>query len=123
MYFAGRLRIALPGGETLDETRAALCRCGHSKDKPFCDNSHIGAGFTDAGMIVDSRLKPEGDDAEVLQISPTANGPILIRGPVEISGPPGARAVGASGALCRCGASANKPFCDGTHNSIGFEGD
>ena len=57
MYFAGRLRIALPGGETLDETRAALCRCGHSKDKPFCDNSHIGAGFTDAGMIVDSRLK------------------------------------------------------------------
>ena len=113
----------MPGGETLDETRAALCRCGHSKDKPFCDNSHIEARFADTGLIVDSRLKPEGGDAEVLQISPTANGPILIRGPVEISGPPGARAVGDSGALCRCGGSANKPFCDGSHNSIGFEAD
>lgn len=123
LYVTGRLRIALPGGEILDETRAALCRCGHSKDKPFCDNSHIEAGFADAGMIVDNRLGAEGSEAEALEISPVANGPILIRGPVEINGPPGGRAVGASGALCRCGGSANKPFCDGTHDSIGFEAD
>ena len=124
LYVTGRLRIALPGGEILDETRAALCRCGDSKDKPFCDNSHLEAGFTDAGTIVESRLKPpEGGEAETLEISPTPNGPILLRGPIKIITPDGASADGASGALCRCGGSANKPFCDGTHKSIGFEAD
>ena len=124
LYFTGHLRITLPGGEILYETRAALCRCGHSKDKPFCDNSHLEAAFTDAGTIVDNRLKPSEDsEAEALEISPAANGPILVRGPVEISGPRGGRADGASGALCRCGGSANKPFCDGTHKSIAFEAD
>ena len=124
LYVTGRLRIALPGGETLDETRAALCRCGHSKDKPFCDNSHLEAGFTDAGTIVENRLKPaEGGEAEALEISPAANGPILVRGPVEILSSDGTSADGASCALCRCGGSANKPFCDGTHNSNGFEAD
>jgi CDGSH-type Zn-finger protein len=29
--------------------RAALCRCGQSKNKPFCDNSHLEAGFQAAG--------------------------------------------------------------------------
>lgn len=124
LYVTGRLRIALPDGETIDETRAALCRCGHSKDKPFCDNSHLEAGFTDAGTIGDNGLKPpEGGEAEALEISPVPNGPILVRGPIEIRSPAGASADGASGALCRCGGSANKPFCDGTHSSIGFKAD
>lgn len=124
LYVTGRLRIALPGGETLEETRAALCRCGQSKDKPFCDNSHLEAGFTDAGTIVENRLKPsEGGEPEALEISPAANGPILVRGSVKILCTDGGSADGASCALCRCGESANKPFCDGTHNSIGFEAD
>jgi CDGSH-type Zn-finger protein len=50
------------------------------------------------------------------------NGPLLVRGPVEIVGPDGAplprrrRTV----ALCRCGKSTIKPYCDGTHKVIGF---
>ena len=124
LYVTGRLRIALPGGETLDETRAALCRCGHSKDKPFCDNSHVEAGFADAGTIVENRLKPsESGETDALEISPAANGPMLMRGPVKILCSDGASTEGASCAFCRCGGSSNKPFCDGTHNSIGFEAD
>ncbi|MBW2552371.1 MAG: CDGSH iron-sulfur domain-containing protein, partial [Deltaproteobacteria bacterium] len=40
--------------------RVALCRCGHSKNKPFCDNSHEDAGFKDYGAVGDSG---EGFDA------------------------------------------------------------
>ncbi len=124
LYVAGRLRITLPGGEIIEETRMALCRCGHSKDKPFCDNSHVEVGFADAATIGDNRLKaPEDGEPKALEISPARNGPILVRGPFEIHSTESATVRGASGALCRCGGSATKPFCDGTHKSIGFEAD
>ncbi len=50
------------------------------------------------------------------------DGPLVVRGPVEIIGheyAPIARA-GRPLALCRCGKSRVKPFCDGTHKLIGF---
>ena len=51
------------------------------------------------------------------------NGPIRIEGDFEICDPNGA-AFGLAGrttiSLCRCGQSANKPFCDGSHNRTGF---
>ena len=39
--------------------RAALCRCGHSRNKPFCDSSHVEAGFQASGAI----STPAGDEA------------------------------------------------------------
>lgn len=53
------------------------------------------------------------------------DGPILVRGDVEIRDAAG-RAVPrrrATVALCRCGASGIKPFCDGSHKAIGFRTD
>jgi CDGSH-type Zn-finger protein len=51
------------------------------------------------------------------------NGPIRVEGDFEILDPAGA-AFGLAGrvviSLCRCGHSANKPFCDGSHNRVGF---
>jgi CDGSH-type Zn-finger protein len=51
------------------------------------------------------------------------NGPIRIEGEFEILDPSGAL-FGLAGrtviSLCRCGHSANKPFCDGSHNRMGF---
>lgn len=51
------------------------------------------------------------------------NGPYLIQGDFEICDPAGT-AYGMGGrpaiALCRCGHSSNKPFCDGTHGRVGF---
>ncbi|MDX1609819.1 MAG: CDGSH iron-sulfur domain-containing protein [Halofilum sp. (in: g-proteobacteria)] len=52
------------------------------------------------------------------------NGPYLIRGPVDILDPTGELVQvppGKTAALCRCGGSANKPFCDGTHSKVGFQ--
>jgi uncharacterized Fe-S cluster protein YjdI len=41
LYVRGRVRITRPGGDVVsDEVRVALCRCGASQNKPFCDNSH-----------------------------------------------------------------------------------
>src|SRR5918999_1099320 len=41
----GALRVKTPDGEVSEEYRLALCRCGASNNKPFCDNSHRTAGF------------------------------------------------------------------------------
>ena len=38
--------VAADGSEQVREGQCALCRCGHSNKKPFCDGSHKGAGFT-----------------------------------------------------------------------------
>lgn len=50
------------------------------------------------------------------------NGSIRVSGDVELIDAEGNRfETKPAFSLCRCGASANKPFCDGTHKSIGFE--
>lgn len=58
---------------------------------------------------------------ETTQITPQPDGPLLVRGRLSIRTPDGdlheTRA-----ALCRCGGSGNKPFCDGTHAKIGWRG-
>lgn len=101
--------------------RATLCRCGASKNKPYCDNSHVAAGFRATG-------EPDPTDTPALAvrdgevtITPALNGPLLVNGSLEIvSGTGHTLAKTTRTALCRCGHSGNKPFCDGTHARIGF---
>lgn len=100
--------------------RAALCRCGHSSNKPFCDNSHLKAGFEDYAAVGEKGpgLKAPGGK---LEINPLKDGPLLLKGNVSIIASSGRTAwQGENVALCRCGESKNKPFCDGTHKSAGF---
>jgi CDGSH-type Zn-finger protein len=55
-------------------------------------------------------------------ITPLENGPYLVRGPVVVRDADNNeyRIERETIALCRCGGSTNKPFCDGTHSKIGF---
>ena len=54
-------------------------------------------------------------------ITPRENGPLVVKGLEELRGPDGAALeVKAVVALCRCGHSQNKPFCDGSHAKVGF---
>ena len=57
------------------------------------------------------------------KIEIAANGPILIHGTIELKNSDGKIEIKENmTALCRCGASANKPYCDGTHRKIDFKG-
>lgn len=179
------------GGVIPTKPVSALCRCGGSANKPFCDRTHLTNGFSDAKLtegkgdrrqdyvgrritIHDNRaicahagrctdglsavfkygsepwIDPNG--AEVAAIVETirkcpsgalsysveevehrdvAGKPAITvskDGPYEVTG--GVTLIeqkwgeGASTehfTLCRCGGSRNKPFCDGTHWSIGFK--
>jgi len=102
--------------------RAALCRCGASKNKPFCDNSHLEAGFDDTGTVGEggAGLSAVGG---TLTIKPLPAGPLLCNGNLTLRAGSGRVAwQGTQVALCRCGASNNKPFCDGSHKKVGFQG-
>ena len=102
--------------------RATLCRCGASKNKPYCDNSHHEIGFSASGEpATTSRtdMLPVRDGP--LTINPQTDGPLNVRGNLEITSGTG-RVVARLGQakLCRCGASNTKPFCDGSHARVGF---
>ena len=59
---------------------------------------------------------------ERTNITALDNGPYLVKGPVVLLDADGNqfRTERATVALCRCGGSQNKPFCDGTHARVGF---
>lgn len=178
-----------------DQENYALCRCGQSKDEPFCDETHAEIGFdgtetarrdsyieqadevrgpgltlTDAKELcvharfcdtgkgvwrsVDESNDPQARETAIREVRCCPSGrlavwdketgrPIepdfepsvsLIEDPVKrVSGPiwlkGGVPVEAADGmeygvrnrvTLCRCGGSKNKPFCDGTHATIGF---
>jgi CDGSH-type Zn-finger protein/uncharacterized Fe-S cluster protein YjdI len=119
----GDLEILRADGTLLlRDTRVALCRCGHSRNKPFCDGSHRETGFDDRGEVFEGGVKP--GDAEFrdphLRITPSADGPLLLAGPVTVRSADGRVALeGGKASLCRCGQSRNKPFCDGSHRGAG----
>ncbi len=101
--------------------RAVLCRCGLSKNKPFCDTSHVAAGFAATGepATVDATALPAR--AGTLAIEPLPNGPLRVTGNVEICANTGRIVLRTSGVnLCRCGHSKTKPICDGSHARVGF---
>lgn len=169
----------------------ALCRCGASKNKPFCDGTHSDIGFTGAkertetyptreyegeeltvvdnigicchwGACVngapDVFFKWDGDERisvvdgadkekviEVVRKCPSGSlvykldgetqkeffsdpevfvsedGPLHIRGGIKLNGDD-QPVTNSHYTLCRCGASKNKPFCDGAHKEAGFKG-
>ena len=71
-------------------------------------------------------LETQGDSstesANEVCIEVLANGPLLVTGIIVVKGKDGSEQIKRqSTALCRCGASQNKPYCDGSHTQIGFK--
>lgn len=104
--------------------RATLCRCGQSKRKPYCDGSHVAAGFIASG-------EPAAKDFAALEVrngpvnvQPQPNGSLLVTGNLEIVSGTGRTINKVTKTwLCRCGQSKNKPYCDSSHKVAGFVAD
>jgi CDGSH-type Zn-finger protein/uncharacterized Fe-S cluster protein YjdI len=122
LYLRGDIEIVSETGELiLKDTRVALCRCGASREKPFCDDRHVGKPFRERGRIGDCPdPQIEGEAVGKLTIIPTADGPYEVKGKLEIRGSDGTTLRVENTFLCRCGGSNDKPFCDGSHATIGF---
>lgn len=103
------------------EIRATLCRCGQSRNKPYCDGSHAAAGFSASGEARPLMEDDPGPMPRRIVIEPVADGPLVVHGAVDIVSGTGRTISRAAGpTLCRCGQSGNKPFCDGSHARVGF---
>jgi uncharacterized Fe-S cluster protein YjdI len=88
---------------TADEIEAAVARCPSGALR----TRRLGAST--------ARLE------QPLELRASADGPLLVTGGVRIVDADGTVLYeGERAALCRCGGSANKPFCDGTHKKNGF---
>jgi CDGSH-type Zn-finger protein len=114
--------LAIDGQECCH--RASLCRCGASRNKPFCDGSHKAAGFAATGEPATQDSPALEVRGGLLTVKPLRNGPLMIKGALQIVSDSGRTVTqGTEAFLCRCWASAKKPFCDGMHKKIGFAAD
>jgi CDGSH-type Zn-finger protein len=101
--------------------RATLCRCGPSPSPPFRVGAHNAGLFRASGAPASRESKPLAARGGRLEIRPEPDGPLVVTGSVEICTGTGRTIDRVTGTrLCRCGGSASKPFCDGTHARIGF---
>lgn len=110
-----------------------LCRCGRSGYQPFCDGMHISSEFEAQDSIDTAVGSPpfQSDDSEGSAeesgeptLTVTEKGPYQVQGAVKLKA--GEKSVDLKAGetyLCRCGKSSTKPHCDGTHKTIGYQGD
>jgi CDGSH-type Zn-finger protein/truncated hemoglobin YjbI len=106
------------GNELRAEGIWHLCRCGGSRNKPFCDSTHGLKGWTGPETADHGSDTPADGPPS---ITPRVDGPYEVCGAIRLIGadgePYGTRQ---QQKLCRCGQSGSKPFCDGSHAFAGF---
>ena len=120
----GDIRIEHANGELIAQTdNAFLCRCGQSNTKPFCDGQHKQVGFIAPASFVDDKAEA-ATAAGPLLVTVRANAMLILKGPMQIESEDGNSVSERNkAALCRCGHSQNKPFCDASHKACGFMAD
>lgn len=118
----GRFILEMDQGSTAAPDEGFfLCRCGVSHNKPYCDGSHKRVVFQDGAQFIDEKQEDigESDDTVVLTIKPNAM--IVAKGPLTLQSEDGTSLTTRyRAALCRCGMSNKKPFCDISHKKCGF---
>lgn len=127
LRITGPARVVSEDGVLLAEgSGLRLCRCAASAADPHCDEAHVrcgfrgGAGAERADLDVAFRSRSGRPEPAVapgeLLVEAREPGPYLVRGAMVVTTEDGrVLGAGARAKLCRCGRSADKPFCDGSH--------
>jgi CDGSH-type Zn-finger protein/uncharacterized Fe-S cluster protein YjdI len=120
LHLRGTIEVLEDGAVIARDVRVALCRCGATRNPPFCDNSHRAIRFVDPADVFEGGVKPGDPTADgTLRVTAESKGPYRLEGPLEVVSADGrVRLAGGRAALCRCGTSRNKPFCDGSHRDL-----
>ena len=101
-----------PGNASTDNLKIQINTCPSGALSYYMNNSKEVPGG-DAGK----------DTATETKVTVKANGPLLVHGDLEVTRSDGTtESKTRTTAFCRCGASGNKPYCDGTHNTVAFKG-
>ena len=110
--------------DTEKDDHIFLCRCGASKNKPFCDGEHKRCGFEDAASINDTKQEDIGEPSDTLTVTVRKGAMCIAKSGMIIENEDGTGTTTRDkAALCRCGVSKNKPFCDGSHKQCHFDED
>ena len=93
-------------------------------DAATADEVEAAVALCPSGALQTRRIgTPDAKRQQPLEVCASPDGPLLVSGGVRIVDAEGGLLYeGERAALCRCGGSANKPFCDGTHKTNGFHG-
>ena len=121
LQLTGNLTLVHDDGTVQYANHLTLCRCGHSESKPTCDNQHLEKEFLNPGKISEASEIAASQRPSKLTLSCIKDGPITFRGRLRLHNQFGQECVKMRGSLCRCGQSASKPFCDGSHSRTGFK--
>ena len=120
LQVTGNITLVMEDGSVQYANHLTLCRCGSSQAKPTCDGQHLEREFLNPGKISEASEVPASRRPSKITISCIKDGPITFRGRLRLHNQFGQECVKMRGSLCRCGQSANKPFCDGSHERVGF---
>jgi len=108
----GNVTLIEEDGTTTHANHLTLCRCGASKTRPICDEKHLDIEFFDNGAIQKASDCMKVNRPQTLTITCVKDGPLKLRGYARVYNRKGQEFVSLQTALCRCGKSTRKPFCD-----------
>jgi CDGSH-type Zn-finger protein len=112
LKMTGNITLIHEDGTVENSNALTLCRCGASKHKPYCDDQHLEIEFFDSGAVSQLSDWMPVTRPQTVTVTAVKNGPLKFRGYLRIYNKRGQECITMNGALCRCGKSSKKPFCD-----------
>ena len=119
LKMTGNITLINEDGSVTHSNSLSLCRCGASKNKPICDDQHLEIEFFDGGAIGQLSDWMPVTRPQTVTVTCVKDGPLKFRGYLRIYNKKGQECITMSGALCRCGMSSKKPFCDNKQKCAG----